>query len=147
MYEEIKEKQKQKFCVGYVGTNGIPNGVETLVLAAHELKSEDSIFYHCWRGPEKSRLVKLSKELDIKNIYFADRVPRDQVQQIVDSFDIVYHGQSIITKLYDYGISPNKMSEYFLQGKPVVNTYSGSGDPVAKFDCGITVPAHDHVAR
>ena len=33
MYEEIKEKQKQKFCVGYVGTNGIPNGVETLVLA------------------------------------------------------------------------------------------------------------------
>ena len=146
VYEEIKEKQKEKFCVGYVGTNGVPNGVETLVLAANELKSEDSIFFTIvGEGPEKSRLVQLSKDLDIKNISFADRVPRDQVQQIVDSFDIVYHGQSIITKLYDYGISPNKMAEYFLQGKPVVNAYSGSGDPVAQFNCGLTVPAHDHV--
>jgi glycosyltransferase involved in cell wall biosynthesis len=144
IFELIKNKQANKFTIGYVGTNGVPNGVETLVLAANELKPFKDIFFTIvGDGPEKKRLIELSKHLQLTNIYFADRVPSNEVHQIVSSFDIVFHGQSIITKLYDYGISPNKMSEYFLQGKPVVNAYSGSGDPVSKFGCGITVPALD----
>ena len=143
VFEEIKIKQAQRFVVGYAGSIGTPNGVETLIEAANHLKEEDIFFTIIGDGPRKKDLIKLSGVYNLNNVFFADRVPRQEVHQIIDSFDVVFHGQSIITPLYDFGISPNKMADYFLHGKPVVNAYSGGEDPVSKFKCGITVPALD----
>ena len=145
VFEKIKKKQSSKFVVGYAGSIGTPNGVETLVEAANALKEEKGIFFTIvGDGPCKKDLIDLSKKYKLNNIFFADRVPRQEVHQIIESFDVAFHGQSIITPLYDFGISPNKMADYMLHGKPVVNAYSGGEDPVKKFNCGITVPALDH---
>ena len=145
VFEEIKEKQSTKFVVGYAGSIGTPNGVETLVEAAKVLKANKDIFFTIvGDGPRKKDLINLSKKYGLNNIFFADRVPRQEVHQIIESFNIAFHGQSIITPLYDFGISPNKIADYMLHGKPVINAYSGGEDPVEKYNCGITVPALDH---
>ena len=145
VFEEIKERQGSCFVVGYAGSIGTPNGVETLLEAARLLEGETDIFFTIvGDGPRKQDLLSLSKKYRLRNIFFAERVPRQEVHQIIDSFDIAFHGQSIITSLYDYGISPNKMADYMMHGKPVVNAYSGGEDPVKIFNCGMTVAALDY---
>ncbi len=141
---KLHEIQKGKFVVGYAGSIGSANWVESLILAAKLLKNEKEIFFSIiGDGPKKKELVNLSKEFNLNNIFFGDRVPREYVPKILSSFSVCFHGSGK-NPLYDFGVSPNKMAEYMLHGKPIIDSYSGARGAVEKFNCGITVPAGDH---
>ena len=73
------------------------------------------------------------------------KVPKNQIPGVLKMFDICYLGWQD-SKLYDYGIAPNKIPEYFISGKPVLHSYSGPGDPVNLAGAGVTVPAEDPTA-
>jgi len=45
--------------------------------------------------------------------------------------------------IYDYGTSPNKLPLYLKAGKPIIQAYSGSYDPIKKHKLGITVPSEN----
>ena len=51
-----------------------------------------------------------------------------------------------VTKLYDYGIAPNKIPEYLISGKPVLHSFSGPNDPISLAGAGVTVRAEDPAA-
>lgn len=42
-------------------------------------------------------------------------------------------------ELYNYGLSPNKLFEYFASGKPTVSNIQCRYDIIEEFKCGITV--------
>ena len=56
--------------------------------------------------------------------------------------DILYNGWQN-KPLYRYGVSPNKLLDYMLSGKPIVHAVASPNDLVADANCGISVPAED----
>jgi glycosyltransferase involved in cell wall biosynthesis len=48
-----------------------------------------------------------------------------------------------LPELYRYGISFNKLFDYFLAGRPIVSASCAAHDPVAAAEAGLVVPAGD----
>lgn len=152
--DEINQKQelpeavlsqlpKDKFIVGYTGTFGVANSLETLIDAAEILKDQLEIaFVLVGNGREYARLKALVSDKGLRNVSFVEPIPKIQVQSMLAEFDVCYIGWKD-EHLYRYGIAANKIPEYFFAGKPVVHAYSGCCDPVSAAKAGITVAAGD----
>ncbi len=140
--KELEAKlPKEKFIVGYTGTIGIANDIETLCKAAKILEQhKDIAFVIVGDGKERQKLVDTYGNLD--NILFIDPIPKPSVQSILDYFDICYIGWRR-ERLYNYGISANKIFDYMYCGKPILHAYSGKGDLVKYAKAGVTVAAED----
>lgn len=130
-----------KFVVGYTGTVGVANALDTLLDAAALLQEhQDIAFVVVGGGKQKQELqARVAKE-GLDNIYFIDPIPKIQVQAMLARFDVCYLGW-LDDPLYRFGIGANKIPEYLYAGKPVLHAYSGNCDPIADARAGISVPA------
>jgi glycosyltransferase involved in cell wall biosynthesis len=132
-----------KFLVGYTGTLGVANALDTLLDAAEQLKDEPGIaFVLVGEGKEKERLKQRVASARLANVGFVDFVPKVEIQAMLGMFDVCYIGWQKIP-LYRFGIGANKLPEYLYSGRPIVHAYSGACDPVQQYSAGITVPAQD----
>ena len=133
---------KGKFIIGYAGTLGVANALDSFIEAALLLKGEVEIaFVLVGGGKEKSTLVEQAKGLN--NVYFIDPIPKQQIHSMLAEFDVCYIG---LTKdpLFRFGVSPNKLFEYLLSLCPVLYAIE-SGDylPVDECKAGLSIPAED----
>jgi len=132
---------KDKFIVGYTGTVGIANSLDTFCEAAKILKdNRDILFIIIGDGKEKQNLTKQYGNLD--NIIFLDSIPKNQVQSALKLFDVCYIGWSK-KRIYKFGISANKIFDYMYSAKPILHAYSGKQDIVSLANCGITIEAQN----
>lgn len=132
-----------KFVVGYTGTMGAANSLITLIDAAEKLRNhEDIVFVLVGRGQEKASLQSEIKRRGLSNIVLVDPVEKTQVQSVLALFDACYIGWRR-EGLYNFGVAPNKIFDYFYAAKPVINSYSGGHDPISAYNAGITIPAED----
>ena len=140
--KEIEKKiPKDKFIVGYTGTIGIANSLDTLCQAAKLLQeNKDILFVIVGDGKEKKYLVKTYGKLD--NIMFLKSIPKKQVQNILSFFDICYIGWKK-RKIYNYGISANKIFDYMYSKKPILHSFCGKGDIIDFAKCGLSVEAEN----
>ena len=141
--EEIKGSiPKSKFVIGYTGTIGFANALEYLLPSAKLLKGEGDIhFLIVGKGSEKEKIVAMSKELGLTNVTFLPPIPKRQVQPLLREFiDVCYMGLRD-SPLYQYGISSNKLFDYFYAGKPIIYAVNSSNRPVDEAGAGISVPA------
>ena len=140
--KEIEQQlPKDKFIIGYTGTVGIANDIETLCKAARILEERREIFFVIvGDGKEKQKLVNTYGNLD--NIIFINPIKKSQVQSMLAHFDICYIGWRK-ERLYNYGISANKIFDYMYSGKPILHAYSGKGDLIAFANAGFTVEAQN----
>jgi glycosyltransferase involved in cell wall biosynthesis len=133
---------KNKFIVGYTGTFGLVNSLNTLLETAAivQKQNNDIFFVLIGKGPEKEKLLELQKKLTLNNCIIVDAIPKNQVQSAVELFSIsVIGGGSNKFSLYRFGISPNKLFDYMYAGKPILQTIMAGNDPVQDADCGITI--------
>ena len=132
---------KDKFTIGYTGTIGIANTIDTLCQVAKEMKGNtDILFVVVGDGKEKTNLLNRYRALD--NILFVDPIPKAQVQSMLALFDVCYIGWRK-EKIYKYGISANKIFDYMYSAKPVLHAYSGKKDIIALANCGVSVEAQN----
>ena len=132
---------KDKFLIGYVGTIGLANALESFCETAKILKDKKEIlFVLVGDGQEKKKLINQYGNLD--NILFIDAIPKKQVQSMLTLFDICYIGFKK-EKLYEYGVSPNKLFDYMLSGKPILYSINSRKNIVDIAKCGITVDAEN----
>jgi len=68
-------------------------------------------------GKEKPKLVK--EYGDMENVLFIDPIKKQQVQSMLELFDACYIGLQK-EKLFQYGVSPNKLFDYMYSGKPIL---------------------------
>lgn len=127
----------------YTGTLGTANALDTLIEAAALLRDlPDVQILLVGQGRARSDLEARCVALGLTNVRFLGVVPKRQVQSVLAACDICYIGWHR-SRLYRWGIAANKVPEYLASGKPIVHGFSGSCDPVEKFDAGLTVPAED----
>ncbi|MGM0984085.1 MAG: glycosyltransferase family 4 protein [Pseudomonadota bacterium] len=135
---------EQKFIVGYTGTFGVANSLETLIDAADSLRSYTEIaFVLVGDGKSKKALKEQVAEKGLDNVYFIDPIPKVEIQAMLSRFDACYIG---LTRdpLFRFGVSPNKLFDYFYSGKPVIyGIDSGEYRPVEESKAGVQILAED----
>lgn len=132
-----------KFVIGYSGTLGNANSIETLIDAADYLRDEpDIIFVLLGGGKDRKVLEGRVKNEGLHNVIFLGSVPKAQVQSVIAQFDACWIGWKS-SPLYAYGIGANKIFDYLLAAQPILHSFSGNHDPVAEYDAGVSVPAED----
>jgi glycosyltransferase involved in cell wall biosynthesis len=131
------------FTVGFVGTLGRANVLETLIDAAQLLPSDDVQVVVVGHGPERDAL--LARAADVPNVTFVGPIPKAQVAAAVGLFDACYVGYRR-SSLYRFGVSPNKLYEYMAVGRPVLFAADAANQPVQEADCGRTVTPEDPAA-
>lgn len=136
----LDQLPKDKFIVGYAGTLGIANALDSFIRAANELKGYSEIaFVLVGNGKLKQRLQQQIEELGLTNVYFVDAIPKRQVQSLLKVFNVCYIG---LTKdpLFRFGVSPNKLFDYLYAGKPILYAIdSGRYTPVTDSESGIQI--------
>jgi glycosyltransferase involved in cell wall biosynthesis len=135
-------RRQGKFVVGYAGTHGIANALETLLDAAARLRDQPVAFVLVGAGPDKPALIRQAVELGLANVHFFDAVPKVQVPALLQGVDLAYIGWRR-QPLYRFGISPNKLIDYMMAARPILHAVEAGNDPVAEAGCGLTVAPED----
>ena len=140
---EIKNKiPTDKFIIGYTGTVGIANALDSFLEAATILQDkEDILFIIVGDGKEKNNLMK--KYGNLKNVIFIESIKKQQVQSMLNLFDVCYIGLKR-ESLFKYGVSSNKLFDYMYRGKPILYAInSGKSNIVDLVECGVSVEAEN----
>lgn len=124
--------------IGYAGTHGLANALDTLLDSAKLMEHDQVVFVLVGGGPEKDRLQKRVATEGFRNVYLLDPVKKEQVPALLQWFDIAYIGWHR-QPLYRFGIAPNKLMDYMMAGKPVLHSVEAGNDPVGEAGCGLTV--------
>jgi glycosyltransferase involved in cell wall biosynthesis len=137
----VAEPKPKELVIGYAGSVGIANALDTLVRCARELK-DDARFRFKILGDGDMRSKFQADTADCLRVEWHDRVPRNEVASFLASCDVLYFGMRR-SVLWEYGMSLNKISDYMLAGKPIVGSYSGYPSMINEAQCGDFIPAED----
>jgi glycosyltransferase involved in cell wall biosynthesis len=80
--------------------------------------------------------------LQLKNVTFLDPIPKSSIPNLLSRFDILYFGMKK-QGLYRFGISLNKLMDYMMAARPIIQAVSAGNDAVADANCGITIAPED----
>lgn len=129
-------KIQYKFLVGYTGSHGISNALENLISAINIINDEQIAFVLIGKGPEKEKLKEMASACS--NVYFFEPVTKNQIPHLLSQFDCLFIGWKR-QPLYRFGVSPNKLFDYMMAGKPVIQAIDAGNDPVKESGCGISI--------
>jgi glycosyltransferase involved in cell wall biosynthesis len=114
---------KGKIIIGYCGSMGISNALETFVQCIKNLEHHSEV--HFVLVGEGDLKQKFMEELNLNNnVTFVPRIPSSEVPHFLHLCDILYLSTHD-SKVWKFGQSMNKFVEYMLAGKPILATYSG----------------------
>jgi len=132
---------KDKFKIIYTGSMGQANALEYLIKAAEIIQDKgikDIYFILFGDGYQRKELEQYVNDNNVTNIIFKGNVEKKYVPYILSKSDLnIITGKHIY--LYKYGLSPNKMFEYFASGKPTLSNIECGYDMLQEYNCGITV--------
>lgn len=136
-------KFKDKVIVGFAGGFAASGTIDVLVKAAAKLK--DNKNFHVvlvGKGPEQALYEQIIRENKLENVTILPPVAKSLIPAIDSHFDICFLG-GVHSPLHVYGTSANKMTDYMLCGKPIVNAVDEPGSAVEREKCGIRVEAEN----
>ena len=141
IYEDEDLDNNSIFKILYTGSMGMANSLNYLIQAAEIIQDKgykDIQFILFGDGYQKKELEEYVANNNIANVTFKGKVEKKYVPNILSKSDLnVFTGKH--TYLYKYGLSLNKMFEYFASGKPTLSNIKCGYDILEKYKCGITV--------
>ena len=145
--EKIKtrnEYQKNNvFNLIYLGSLGYANNLDILLLAISLLEKNRTVPSFICRlvgdGGEKDNLIKLSKELSLRNVKFEGSVKKSDIYKVCNNADAFVIIVRDLPELYKYGISMNKIYEYMSYSRPIIIAAESYNNPVKEAGSGISV--------
>ena len=105
------------FLVGYCGLYGLFQGLEVVIGAAEKLRDDPRIkFVLAGDGPTRAGLVDQANASRLENVVFKGPLPRDQVGELVASFDVAL----VPLAAEQPGRMPAKVYETLACGVPMI---------------------------
>lgn len=118
---------ENKFSIVYAGIHGLAQGLEVVIEAAEILKDyKDIQFIFIGDGPEKGKLINMSKEKNLENVKFLPVQPKSNMPRIIASMDATV----IPLKKLDLfkGALPSKMFEALASQLPIILAVEGEAE-------------------
>lgn len=137
-----REHARGNKVVIFAGAHGVANALDTLLSASRLVSACPVTICLMGGGQEKGRLQLRAQQENLTNVIFLDPVNKNEVGSILALADILYIGLAK-TELFRFGISPNKMMDYMLAGRPIISAIDAGNDMVKEAECGLSVPAED----
>ncbi len=128
--------------IAYAGSIGVANNIDNLVNAALLLKDDPISFVIIGEGPKREGLEAFAHKHGLSNVLFTGKIEKDLISGVLQKVDFVYLGLHK-RKLYRFGTSQNKIYDYMLAAKPIIQAMEAGNDPVAEAKCGFSVAAED----
>ena len=126
--------------VGYAGSMGLPNALDTLLDAMRSLQTQGApiALVMVGGGHERERLAERVRAEGLANVQMLPPIPKAQIPSFLTEIDIAYIGWQRVP-IYRFGIAPNKLMDYMMAGCAVLHSVQAGNDPVAESGCGLTV--------
>lgn len=128
--------------VGYAGSMGLPNALDTLLDAMKLLQAKAQgkpiALVMVGGGHERERLAERVRAEGLANVQMLPPIPKAQIPAFLAEIDIAYIGWQRVP-IYRFGIAPNKLMDYMMAGCAVLHSVEAGNDPVAEAGCGLTV--------
>ena len=124
--------------VGYAGSMGQPNALDTLLDATALLRDKRLQFVLVGSGHEQARLAQRVQDEGLAHVTFFSPIPKAQVPSFLADVDIAYIGWQRVP-IYRFGIAPNKLMDYMMARCAVLHSVEAGNDPVAEAGAGLTV--------
>jgi glycosyltransferase involved in cell wall biosynthesis len=125
----------------YAGALGWANGLDLLLEAVAILEGQVEAgsfeLVLMGAGAEADRLRRLSGERGLATVRFDAAVPKADVYAKLASA----HALIMILRdspVFRWGVSPNKLFDYFAVGRPVLFAVNAGNNPVAEARCGVS---------
>lgn len=138
MKKLIELKGKGKFIVGFAGAHGIANSLYSIIDAVAKLDEQNVVLALVGTGNEKENLIKYAKEKGYENILFFPPVVKWMIPDVLTRMDVLYIGLQK-QPLFRFGISPNKMFDYMMAAKPVIQAIEAGNNMVEEAQNGLFV--------
>ena len=136
---QIQRLKKQgKRLIAYAGTLGLANALDNLIEASKLVQNRDAYFMIFGIGPEEEHLNELIKKEGLNNVALMGSVPKTVIPTLLSDMDILYIGLQR-QSLFRFGISPNKLIDYMMSSKPIIQSIDAGNDMVHEAQCGISV--------
>lgn len=135
-------KQDGKFLVCYAGAHGLANSLDAFVESAGKMKDERIHLVLLGDGPARKSLMEKAEGKGLGNISFLPSVPKTAIPAILAKMDVLFISLQKC-ELFRFGISPNKLLDYMMAGKPIINAVEAGNDPVRDAGCGLSIGAED----
>jgi glycosyltransferase involved in cell wall biosynthesis len=131
-------RSRSHLLVGYAGAHGVANDLGSLLDAAALARNDRVTWLLVGSGSEKQALARRAADQGLHNVVMLDPVPKDTIPSLLRELDVAYLGLRS-EPLFRFGISPNKLMDYMMAGRPVVSAIAAGNNLVGEADCGITV--------
>lgn len=127
----------------FAGNVGEAQSVETIILAANELKDEKARIHIVGDGASLEKCKSMVKNMNIKNVVFYGKKPLKEMKKLYEMADAM-----LITLIKDENITktvPGKLQSYMLSGRPILGAVDGeTNDIIKKSKCGYCVNSEDY---
>lgn len=124
-----------KFCIVYAGAVKRANGLGAVLDAAKQVTDKRALFLIYGDGDELEGLRARAAREGVGNVRFKGRVDKKYIPYLLSRASLNYlHVER--TGLLKYGISPNKLFDYFASGRPVLVDSCVNYSLVARYGAG-----------
>ncbi|WNS74816.1 glycosyltransferase family 4 protein [Bacillus sp. DTU_2020_1000418_1_SI_GHA_SEK_038] len=132
--ELFNTQLKDHFKAIYIGSHGVTDHLEPVLLSAKRLMEKESnvcmLFFG--DGPEKEKLIKMKEAEKLDNVLFFPPVPKEYIPKLLENCDaglLSMHD----SELYKWGMSFNKLYDYTAAKLPIVLNSKRVLPELAKF--------------
>lgn len=127
------------FVVGYTGHHGLAHGLETILLAAEQLKDRKDIFFlFVGDGPRKQSILELTVKKKLINVILHDAVSEESLPDFIALLNVGI--DSRIKSEISNGTLPVKMFSYMACERAVILAIEGeAADLVQRSNAGLVV--------
>lgn len=132
------DKEPNSFNVVYTGSMGMANALDIIIETAIKMKEQQNVYFHFFGdGYQREKLESFASENNLKNVKFYGRVEREYIPSILKQADVNI-ATSLNLSIYEYGISLNKLFEYFAAEKPIISNIPTPYNKIEYYETGIT---------
>lgn len=135
-------ENKGKFTLLYAGAHGSAQALDNILKAAKLIQEKgikDISFILIGEGPAKEKLIDLAANLNLKNLYFYDGVPKSEIPILMDNIDVNIFNLKR-ADVFKYGVSANKLFDYLCSAKPMIFACETEKAIIEKSNSGLIVP-------